>query len=71
LSVNDTPLGSVPDAEREGVGTPNVVTVNECGAPRTNLVRSKLVMAGGPSTVRRKLWVASGTTPFAAMTLRG
>ena len=49
------------------VGNPVVVTVNVPGVAVVNVVLSALVIAGAWSTVRVKLWVASGSTPLAAV----
>ena len=44
-----------------------VVTVNVPAVPTVKVVLSALVIAGAWSTVRVKLWVASGITPLAAV----
>ena len=43
-----------------------VVTVNVPAVPTVKVVASALVIAGASSTVRVKVWVASGLTPLAA-----
>jgi hypothetical protein len=49
------------------VGRPLVVTGNVPAVPAKKLVESAEVKAGGPSTVKVKVWVASGLTPFEAV----
>ncbi len=44
-----------------------VVTVNVPAMPTANVVLLALVIAGAWSTVRVKVWVASGVTPLAAV----
>ena len=49
-----------------------VVTVNVPNVPVVNVVLSALVIAGAWSaTVSVKLWVASGSTPLAAVIVSG
>ena len=59
--------GQRPVSLSAGVGNPVVVTVNVPGVPVVNVVLSALVIAGAWSTVSVKLWVASGSTPLAAV----
>ena len=67
LSTNVTPVGSAPVSLKAGVGNPVVVTVNVSNVPVANVVLSALVIAGAWLTVSVKLWLASGTTPLAAV----
>ena len=67
LSTKVTPEGSAPVSLRAAVGKPVVVTVNVPSVPVVNVVLSALVIAGAWSTVSVKLWVASGSTPLAAV----
>src|SRR6266508_1606819 len=46
---NVTPLGTVPDSDRLGVGDPVAVTVNEPGAATVNAAEAALVMVGATS----------------------
>jgi hypothetical protein len=46
LSVNVTPLGGVPPNVKAAVGIPEVVTVNEPGAPSVKVVLLPLVITG-------------------------
>ena len=46
LSLNVTPLGSVPASLSDGVGAPVVVTVNVPAVPTVNVVLFALVMLG-------------------------
>ena len=62
-----TPAGSAPVSLSAGVGTPVVVTVKVPGVPTVKVALSALVIAGAWSTVSVKLWVASGSTPLAAV----
>jgi hypothetical protein len=72
LSVKLTPDGraGLLVADSAGTGIPVAVTVNEPGFPAAKVVALALVMTGGAVaglTVRVKLWVAFGLTPFAAV----
>ena len=58
-----TPVGRPPDSDSDAVGEPVVVTVKDPALPSVKVVLSAEVMAGGPSTVRVKDWVASGAHP--------
>ena len=71
LSTKVTPVGRGPDSVRAGVGKPVVVTVNDPAVPTAKVLALALVMAGAWSTVRVKLWVASGDTPLAAVMVIG
>ena len=76
LSVKLTPDGSagVLVADSAGAGMPVAVTVNEPGRPAANVVAPALVMTGAAVaglTVRAKLCVAFGLTPFAAVIVSG
>jgi len=51
LSRNVTPVGSAPVSLSEGVGTPDVVTLNVPAAPAVNVTLLALVIAGGLLTV--------------------
>ena len=46
LSVNLTPVGSVPDSLKDGVGVPAVVTVKLPAAPTVNIALLALVIVG-------------------------
>ncbi len=65
-----TPLGREPDSDRAGVGSPVEVTVKLPAAPSVKVVLSAEVMAGAASTVRVKVWLASGLIPLAAVMVR-
>ena len=68
LSTNVTPVGSAPvSVSGIGIGMPVVVTVNVPNVPTVNVVLAVLVIAGGWSTVKVNVWVASGATPFVAV----
>ena len=71
LSLNLTPRGSPPFSDKPGVGTPVVVTVRVPAWPTAKVVWSALVIPGAWLTVRVKLWVASGPTPFVAVIVNG
>ncbi len=64
LSVKVTPLGSAPFSVSAEVGNPVDVTVKLPAWPSVKVAASAEVMAGGVSTVRAKLWLASGLTPL-------
>ena len=66
LSVKVTPLGSDPVSDRAAVGRPVEVTVKLPALPSAKVVLSAEVMAGATSTVRVKVWLASGATPLVA-----
>ncbi len=51
--------------------SPLVVTVKVPADPSVKVVLLPEVMAGGPSTVRVKDWLASGLTPLVAPMVRG
>ena len=53
------------------VGYPVVVTVKVPGWPTVKVAESALVIWHAWSTVRVKLWVASGMTPFVALIVIG
>ena len=67
LSVNVTPDGSVSGAGKVHVGYPVVVTVKVPAWPTAKAAESVLVIWHAWSTVRVKLWVASGMTSFVAL----
>ena len=67
LPVNVTPDGSLSGAGKVHVGYPVVVTVMVPGWPTANVAESALVIWHAWSTVRVKLWVASGMTLFVAL----
>ena len=71
LSTKVTPVGSAPVSLSAAVGNPVVVTVNVPSVPVVNVVLSALVIAGAAATVRVKVWVASGSTPLAAVIVSG
>src|ERR1022692_3637779 len=71
LSVKVTPLGRLPDSDSAAVGVPVEVTVKVPDDPSVKVVLSPEVMAGGPSTVRVKDWLASGLTPLEAVMVIG
>ena len=48
-----------------------VATVKREGVPVVNVAEAGLVMTGAWSTVRVKDWVASGSTPLAAVMVKG
>jgi hypothetical protein len=66
-AVNVTPFGSVPLSLNVGAGVPVAVTVNVPVVPAANVALLKLVIAGGEFTVKVKLWLAFGATPFCAV----
>jgi hypothetical protein len=66
-----TPDGRVPDSESVGAGFPVAVTVKEPAVPTVKVVLLALVMAGAWFTVRLKLCVAAGATPFWAVNVMG
>jgi len=68
--VKVTPEGRAPVSENVGDGTPEAVTVKVPAVPAVKVVLLALVMAGAWSTVRVKLWVALGLTPFEAVIVR-
>ena len=67
LSVNVTPDGSVSGAGKMHVGYPVVVTVKVPALPTAKVAASVLVIWHTWSTVRVKLWIAAGLTPFVAV----
>ena len=71
LSVNVTPVGSVPFSDKVAVGTPVEVTVKVPAWPTVKAVPRRLVILGAWLTVRVKAWVASGLTPFVAVIVNG
>jgi hypothetical protein len=66
-----TPDGRAPYSLRVGEGDPVAVTVNVPAVPTVNVVLFGLVMAGAWFTVRLKLCVAAGATPFWAVNVMG
>ena len=70
LSTKVTPEGSAPVSLIAAFGNPVVVTVNVLAMKMANAVLAGLVIAGAWSTVSVKLWVASGSTPLAAVMVR-
>ena len=71
LSEKVTPVGSAPALVIAGSGNPVVVTVKEPAEPTRKVVEVPLVMTGGASTFKVKLWVAFDPTPLAAVMVRG
>ena len=71
LSLNLTPRGSAPFSDKPGVGTPVDLAVKAQTLPAVHVVWSALVIPGAWLTVRVKLWVASGLTPFVAVMVNG
>ena len=71
LSLNLTPRGSAPVSDKPGVGTPVDVTVKAQALPTVQVVWSALVIPGAWLTVRVKVWVAAGLTPFVAVIVNG
>ena len=72
LSVNVTPDGSAPVSDKTQGGTPLVVTVKVPTEPTVKVVPAELVILHVIGwTVRVKLWVASGLTPFVAVMVNG
>ena len=71
LSTKVTPVGSAALGSA-GVGNPVVVTVNVPNVPGERRAAA-LVIVGtwAVATVSMKLWVASGTTPLAAVIVSG
>ena len=57
LSLNVTPLGSVPVSVRDGVGVPVVVTVKLPAVPTVNVVLVALVITGAKFTTNVKVWL--------------
>jgi len=72
LSLNVTPLGSVPVSVRDGVGVPVVVTVKLPAVPTINVVLLALVIAGAcvVFTVRVKPWLAGAPPPLLAVMVK-
>ncbi len=72
VSTKVIPVGSVPAWDSVGAGEPVAATANEPGEPAVNVVPLALMIAGADAfTVKVKLWVASGDTPFVAVTEMG
>ena len=71
LSLNLTPRGSAPVSDKPGVGTPVDLTVKAQALRTVHVVWSALVIPGAWLTVRAKVWVAAGLTPFLAVILNG
>ena len=71
VALNATPLGNAPETENVGAGDPVAVTVNDPANPIVNRVLFTLVIAGRRFTVRVKLWLELGSTPFCAVIVRG
>ena len=71
MSVNVTPGGSVSGAGKMHVGYPVVVTVKVPAWPTAKVATAVLVIWHTWSTVRVKLRVAAGMTPFVALTVIG
>ena len=70
MSLNVTPLGSVPLSVRDGVGVPVVVTEKVPAVPTVNVVLLPLVSTGAVPvvfTVRVKVWGAGVPTPLLAV----
>ena len=71
LSVNVTPVGSVPDSDSVGDGVPVDVTVKEADVPTTNLVDVALVIAACWCTVSTNACTASVPMPLCAVNVSG
>ena len=71
LSVKVTPEGRSPVADSAAVGNPVEVTVKLPDVPVTNVAADAEVMSGAASTVRVKVWEASGLTPLVASMVIG
>ena len=69
LSLKLTLPGKEPASVKLGVGYPVVTTVNDPGVPINNVALFALVMAGAWFTVRVKVCVTEGPTPFCAVML--
>jgi hypothetical protein len=67
LSTNVTPLGKAPDSESDGLGKPEVITVNDPEAPSVKVALLTLVIAGAWSTVSVKVCVPFVPTPLLAV----
>jgi hypothetical protein len=67
LSVNVTPVGSVPDSVSAGAGKPIVVTTKEEATCSVNVVPLPEVIAGPSLTVSVKVWTAFAATPLLAV----
>jgi hypothetical protein len=65
--LNVTPFGSVPLSLNSGAGVPVAVTAKVPAAPSVNVTLFALVIAGAALTVRVKLWLGFGRTPFCAV----
>jgi len=65
--VSVTPTGSAPVSLNVGTGKPDAATWNVPAAPTAKAVLVPLVNTGVWSTVRVKLCVAFGVTPFCAV----
>ena len=63
LSLKVTPLGSVPDSVKDGVGVPVAVTVNVPAVLTTNVTLLALVNAGAALTVMLSCCVADWEPP--------
>ncbi len=68
--LNDTPAGKVPISLKVGVGNPLAVTVNVPLLPTLKVAALPLVIVGASLTVRTKLWLAFGLTPFVAVKVK-
>ena len=75
LSVKLTPGGSAPASLIDAVGLPVVSSENDPCVPTVKAADPPLLMAGAAGvaglTVRAKLCVAPGPTPFAAVIVSG
>jgi len=71
LSVNLTPFGRLRGSDNVELGHPVVVTVKVPAWPTVKVVPAELVIPGAWLTVRVKVWVASGLTPFVAVIVNG
>ena len=72
--LNATPVGRAPDSEKVGAAVPVAVAVNVPAVPTVNDVLLALVIEGATGmgfTVRVKLCVAAGATPFCAVIVMG
>ena len=65
--MNVTPDGRLRDSDNVQVGHPVDLTVKVPDWPTSKVVWSSLVILHASLTVRVKVWVASGLTPFVAV----
>jgi hypothetical protein len=70
-TVKLTPAGSGPASLSVAAGVPVAVTVKVPAVPTRKVVLLALVIAAAWFTVKVKLWVAAGVTPFWAIIVMG